>query len=64
MIYVVKVGDYYVQSCDSACLWEIRLSQTMMRTFPRSIAEEIADKLNGKVISIENEITISEDEEK
>lgn len=39
------------------------LSQTMIRTFQRSVAEEIANNLNGKVIRIPDEITMSEDEE-
>lgn len=64
MNYVVKVGNYYVKSIDSSSMLEIKLSEIMMRRFQQSIAMEIAEKLNGEVIYIPDEITISEDKEK
>lgn len=60
-MYVVKVGDYYVKSVKHfpSFLSSIELSPDMMRNFDYMDAKDIADKINGQLIAIEEEITNS-----
>ncbi len=60
-MYVVKVGDYYVKSVKHfpSFLSSIELSPDMMRNFDYMDAKDIADRINGLLIPIEEEITIS-----
>lgn len=63
MMYVVKVGDYYVQSIDITMgqITEILLSKEMMRNFTKATAEILAKKTDGEVIKMDNQVTICEE---
>lgn len=62
-MYVVKVGDYYVQSINVAMgqITEILLSKEMMRNFIKATAETLAKKTNGEVIKMDNQVTMCEE---
>lgn len=55
-MYVVKVGEYYVNRYNET-LMDIKLSKETMLTFPKHIAEIIAKKLNGEIETINEEVT-------
>ena len=59
MIYVVKVGEYYVKGIDmfDRIIGDIELSKEIMRNFTKNTAEIIAKKINGEVIEIAEEVT-------
>jgi hypothetical protein len=65
-MYVVKVGDYYVQSINVTMgqITEILLSKEMMRNFIKATAETIAKKTNGEVIKMDNQVTMCEEDTK
>ncbi len=58
MMYVVKVGEYYVRkfSVESLDIC-IVLSKELMRTFDKEKAESLAKQLNGTVVEIAEEVT-------
>lgn len=58
-MYVVKVGEYYVQSIDVTMgqVTEIVLSKEMMRNFRKNTAETLAKLTNGEVIEMAEEVT-------
>lgn len=65
MYYVVKVGDYYVQSTSIDRLTSnIMLSKELMRSYDKDIAEKLAKMLNGEVIKIDNQVTMCEEDSK
>ena len=61
-MYVVKVGEYYVRNVDicGGNIKEIILSKELMRNFTKNTAEVIAKKINGEVIEMAEEVSISE----
>lgn len=63
MYYVVKVGDYYVESIDVTMgqVSEIILSKEMMRNFRKNTAETLAKLTNGEVIKMANQVTMCEE---
>lgn len=65
MYYVVKVGDYYVQSTSIDRLTSnIMLSKELMRSYNKDIAEKLAKMLNGEVIKMDNQVTMCEEDSK
>lgn len=62
-MYVVKVGEYYVKAVDilAGYTGEIELSKEIMRNFSKNTAEAIAEKINGEVIEVTEQVTINED---
>lgn len=58
MMYVVKVGEYYVRQYSvehlDIC---IVLSKELMRTFDKERAERLAKQLNGEIILISEEVS-------
>lgn len=65
MYYVVKVGDYYVQSTSIDRLTSnIMLSKELMRSYDKDIAEKLAKMLNGEVIKMDNQVTMCEEDSK
>lgn len=68
MMYVIKIGEYYVKSVELTRyedtrrlkLNDILLSKEIMRNFDKQIAELIAKKINGEIIIITEEVTINE----
>lgn len=58
-MYVVKVGEYYVQSINVTMgqVTEIVLSKEMMRNFRKNTAETLAKLTNGEVIEMAEEVT-------
>lgn len=58
-MYVVKIGEYYVQSIDVTIgqVAEIVLSKEMMRNFRKNTAETLAKLTNGEVIEMAEEVT-------
>lgn len=63
-MYVVKVGDYYVKRHDTICkdngymyVGEIILSREIMRNYSKEFADYLANKLNGEVVKIAEEVT-------
>ena len=59
-MYVVKVGEYYIKDFEVAFggyLGEITLSREMQRGFTKEGAERIAQKVNGVVIEMAEEVT-------
>lgn len=62
MMYVVKVGDYYVQSTSIDRLTSnIMLSKELMRSYDKDTAEKLAKKTNGEVIKMDNQVTMCEE---
>lgn len=61
-MYVVKIGEYYVQSIDVTMgqVTEIVLSKEMMRNFRKNTAETLAKLTNGEVIEMANQVTMCE----
>lgn len=58
MMYVVKVGEYYVRQFSVETLDIcIVLSKELMRTFEKDKAESLAKQLNGTVVEIADEVT-------
>lgn len=65
MMYVVKVGNYYIKGVEYAkyqhssniILGNITLSKEIMRNFDKKIAEAIAKETNGEVIEIVDEVS-------
>ena len=55
-MYVVKVGEYYVRSM-TPIMNEILLSNELQRGYSKETAEKLADKLNGEVIEIVEEVS-------
>ena len=53
-MYVIKVGEYYVRN---ALYGEVTLSMEMMRSFNKEVADKLAEKLNGELIEIAEEVT-------
>ena len=63
MYYVVKVGDYYVQSTSIDRLTSnIMLSKELMRSYDKNIAEKLPKMLNGEVIKMDNQVTMCEED--
>lgn len=61
-MYVVKVGDYYIQSTSIDRLTSnIMLSKELMRSYDKDTAEKLAKKTNGEVIKMDNQITMCEE---
>ena len=61
-MYVVKVGDYYVQSTSIDRLTSnIMLSKELMRSYDKDTAEKLAKKTNGEVIKMDNQVTMCEE---
>lgn len=62
MMYVVKVGDYYIQSTSIDRLTSnIMLSKELMRSYDKDTAEKLAKKTNGEVIKMDNQVTMCEE---
>lgn len=61
-MYVVKVGEYYVRiySIESLDIC-IVLSKELMRTFDKDKAQTLANQLNGEVVEIQDQVTMSEE---
>lgn len=61
-MYVVKIGEYYVQSIDVTMgqVTEIVLSKEMMRNFRKNTAETLAKLTNGEVIEMANQVIMCE----
>lgn len=61
-MYVVKVGDYYIQSTSIDRLTSnIMLSKELMRSYDKDTAEKLAKKTNGEVIKMDNQVTMCEE---
>ncbi len=61
-MYVVKVGDYYIQSTSIDRLTSnIMLSKELMRSYDKDTAEKLAKKTNGEVIQMDNQVTMCEE---
>lgn len=68
MMYVVKVGGYYVKSAElkpingmrAVTIGDILLSKEIMKNFDKNMAEMVANKVNGKVVEIAEEVTIND----
>lgn len=60
MMYVVKVGEYYIRGYDHYTL-DIVLSKELMRTFKKDRAESLAKRLNGIVVEIVDQVTMEEE---
>lgn len=59
-MYVVKVGNYYVNTVDvefGGFTGDILLSKEVMRNFTKEGAERIAKMVNGEVIEMAEEVT-------
>ena len=64
-MYVVKVGDYYIQSTSIDRLTSnIMLSKELMRSYDKDTAEKLAKKTNGEVIKMDNQVTMCEEDSK
>lgn len=58
MMYVVRVGEYYVRGYEVKSLdMCILLSKELMRTFNKEQAENLAKKINGEVVELADEVT-------
>ena len=55
-MYVVKVGEYYVRTARPYTN-EIILSKEIMTGFAKENAEKIAQRINGEVVKIAEEVT-------
>lgn len=65
MYYVVKVGDYYIQSTSIDRLTSnIMLSKELMRSYDKNTAEKLAKITNGEVIQMDNQVTMCEEDTK
>ena len=62
-MYVVKVGEYYVKKHDVGLtnngmyITDIILSKEIMREYTKEFASFLANKINGEVIEITEEVT-------
>lgn len=63
-MYVVKVGEYYVRKATyyedvdkNIYIGDITLSKELMGNLNKKLAENIAKKLNGKVIEMAEEVS-------
>lgn len=64
-MYVVKVGDYYIQSTSIDRLTSnIMLSKELMRSYDKNTAEKLAKITNGEVIQMDNQVTMCEEDTK
>ena len=65
MYYVVKVGDYYIQSTSIDRLTSnIMLSKELMRSYDKNTAEKLAKITNGEIIQMDNQVTMCEEDTK
>lgn len=71
MMYVVKLGEYYVKGyigssgrIDKAIPWEITLSKELMRGYDKETADKIAKATNGVIEEIANQVTMSDEKSK
>ncbi len=66
MMYVVKVGEYYVRAVDiyAGVIEEIVLSKELMRNFSKNTAEVVAKKVNGEVVEIADQVTMDDEKYK
>lgn len=68
-MFVVKVGEYYVKSAElirygntrTLSINDILLSKEIMRNFDKNMAEMVAEKINGEVIEIAEEVRQNEE---
>lgn len=60
MMYVVKVGEHYVKAVNmyGDYLGEVHLSKEIMRDFNEKTAKLLAKELNGKVVEIQDEVSM------
>ncbi len=64
-MYVVKVGEYYVRSTSiDVSTSEILLSNEIQRVYPKDVADNLANKLNGKVMEMIDQDTMDEEKYK
>lgn len=57
-MYVVKVGEYYIQSTSIDRLTSnILLSKEIVRSYNKQQAENLAKKVNGEVVKVAEEVT-------
>lgn len=62
-MYVVKVGEYYVNKVETAFggfIHNIVLSKEIMLNLSKTGAERIAKMVNGTVVEMAEEVTINE----
>lgn len=65
MNYVIKLGDFYVKSVTPNCTdFKLIISKELMRGYDEKTAYKIANQINGEVIEITNQVTMSEEENK
>jgi len=66
MIFVIKVGEYYVRGVDmfGGNIGEIVLSKEIMRNFTKNTAEIIAKRINGEVVEIADQVTMDDEKYK
>lgn len=66
MMYVVKVGDYYIKEVEGSInkltnqiyfISEITLSKELMKSWDYDIAEQLAKSVNGEVVCISEGVT-------